>query len=80
MLFACISFRILRSCRPFDRAVKSAYKKYILWMKTNIDANYIRIGLDYFHWQCNNRHIRIDVESELIRGALGVLTRSYDTG
>ncbi len=80
MLFACISFRILRSCCPFDRAVKSAYKKYILWTKTNIDANYICIGLDYFHRQCDNRHIRMDVESELLRGPLDVLTQSYDTG
>jgi hypothetical protein len=80
MLFACISFRILRSCCPFDCAVKLAYKKYILWMKTKIDANYIRIGLDYFHRQCNNRHIRMDVEPELLCGALDVLTWSYDTG
>ncbi len=79
MLFARISFRILRSCRPFDRAVKSVYKKYILWTKTNIDANYIRIGSDYFHRQCDNRHIRMDVESELLRGTLDILTRSYDT-
>jgi hypothetical protein len=88
MLFACIYFRILSSCRPFDGAVKSAYKKYILWTKTNIDVNYIRIGLDSFHQQCNNRHIRMDVESELLRGALDVLAllsldvlaRSYNTG
>ncbi len=62
MLFACISFRILRSCCPFDRAVKSAYKKYNLLSNTNIDANYICIGLECFHWQCDNRHIRMDVE------------------
>jgi hypothetical protein len=29
MLFARISFRLLRSCCPFDRAVNLAYKLYI---------------------------------------------------
>jgi hypothetical protein len=88
MLFARITLHILRSCCPFDCAVKLAYKKYIQWTKQGYDANSIRNGLDYFHRQCNNRHIRMDVESELLRGALDVLAlssldilaRSYDTG
>jgi hypothetical protein len=43
MLFARVILRILRSHHPFDLAVKSSYRKYIRWTKTNIDANYIRI-------------------------------------
>ncbi len=80
MLFAHISFCLLRSCRPFDRAVKSVYKKYIQWKRYDWDVNSIRHGLDSFHRQCNNKHIKMDVESELLRGALDVLARSYDTG
>jgi hypothetical protein len=33
MLFACISFRILRSCCPFDCAFKLAYRQYIHWTR-----------------------------------------------
>jgi hypothetical protein len=80
MLFACISFRILRSWCPFDCAVKSAYKQYIHWTRKEFDVNSICNGLDYFHWQCDNRHIRMDVESELLCGAFDVLARSYNTG
>ncbi len=80
MLFAHISFHLLRSCCPFDCAVNSAYKQYIHWKKYELDVNSICHGLDYFHWQCNNRHIKMDAESELIRGALDILTRLYDTG
>ncbi len=49
-------------------------------MKKEFDANSIHNGLDYFHRQCNNRHIRIDVESELLCGALDVMARLYNTG
>ncbi len=80
MLFAHVSLRILHSRRPFDRAVKSAYRRYIRWTKTNIDATYIRDGLDALHQLCDKRHINMDVESELLRGAMDVLTRTYDTG
>ncbi len=73
MLFTRISFRILRSCCPFDCAVKSAYKQYIHWTKKEFDANSIRNGVDYFHRQCNKRHIKMDVESELLCGAADVL-------
>ncbi len=51
--------------------------------KQGYDANSIRNGLDYFHRQCNNRHIRMDVESELlvlVLSSLDVLAQSYDTG
>jgi hypothetical protein len=48
MLFACISFRLLRSCHPFDRAVNSAYKQYIHWKRYELDVNSICHGLDYF--------------------------------
>jgi hypothetical protein len=41
MLFARVILRILRSCHLFDRAVKSAYRRYIRWTKTNINATYI---------------------------------------
>ncbi len=76
MLFAWVTFRILRSYRPFDCAVKSCYKKYVRWTKQGYDANSIRNGLDSLHQQCNNRHIRMDVESELLRGALDILILS----
>ncbi len=80
MIFVCISFHLLRSCCPFDHAVNSAYKQYIHWKRYELDVNSICHGLDYFHRQCNNRHIKMDVESELICGALDILTRLYDTG
>jgi hypothetical protein len=80
MIFARVILRILRSCCPFDCAVKSAYRRHIRWTKTNIDANYIQVGLDAPHQLCNKRHIKMDVESELLRGAVDVLTRPYDTG
>jgi hypothetical protein len=80
MLFACISFRILRSCCPFDHAVETAYKQYIHWMRKEFDVNSICNGLDYFHWKYDNMHIRMDVESELLCSALDILARSYDTG
>jgi hypothetical protein len=73
MLFTRVSFRVLRSCCPFDCAVKLAYKQYIHWTKKEFDANSIRNGLDYFHRQCNKRHIKMDVESESLRGAVDVL-------
>ncbi len=80
MLFACVILRILRSRRPFDCAVKSAYRRYIRWTKTNIDATYIRDGLDALHQLCDKRHINMDVESELLCGAMDGLTPSYDSG
>jgi hypothetical protein len=80
MLFACISFCLLGSCRPFDRAVKLAYKKYIQWKRYDWDVNSICHGLDTLHRQCVKRHIKMDAELELIFGALDVMTQSYDTG
>ncbi len=80
MLFTCVIFRILCSLYPFDRSVKSAYRKYIRWMKTKFNANDIRVGLDDLQQLCDKRHIKMDVELELLRGAVDVLTRSYDTG
>ncbi len=79
MIFARVILRILSSCCHFDCAVKSAYRRYIRWTKTYIDSNYIRVGLDALHQLCNKRHIKMDVELELLRGAVDVLTRSYDT-
>ncbi len=70
----------LLGLRGQNLPVKSAYRRYIRWTKTNIDANYIRVGLDALHQLCYKRHIKMDVESELLRGAVDVLTRSYDTG
>jgi hypothetical protein len=80
MLFACISFCLLRSCRPSNCAVNSVYKQYIHWKRYELDVNSIHHGLDYFYWQCNKSHIKMDAESKLICGALDVLTRSYNTG
>jgi hypothetical protein len=80
MLFAHVILRILRSRHPFDRAVKSAYRRYICWTKTNINATYIRDGLDDLHQLCDKKHINMDVESELLRSAMDVLTWTYDTG
>ena len=80
MIFTRVILRILCSRCPFDCAVKSVYRRYIRWTKTNIDVNYVRVGFDALHRLCNKRHIKMDVESELLRGAMDVLTRTYDTG
>jgi hypothetical protein len=80
MLFACISFRLLHSCCHFNHAVNLAYKQYIHLKRYELDVNSIHHGLDYFHQQCNNRHIKMDAESELICSAIDILTQSYDTG
>ncbi len=80
MLFARVILRILRSHQPFDCSVKSAYRRYIRWTKTNIDATYIQVGLDTLQQRCDKRHIKMDVESGLLRDAMDVLTRSYDSG
>jgi hypothetical protein len=77
MLFARVTLRILRSHHPFDRSVKSAYKRYIRWTKPNINAIYIRDGLDALHQLCDKRHVKMDVESELLRSECFM---SYDTG
>ncbi len=79
-IFTCVTLHILRNHQPFDRAVKSAYRRYIRWTKMNIDATYIRVGLDILQQRCDKRHIKMDVESELLCGAMDVLTRSYDSG
>jgi hypothetical protein len=65
---------------PFDCSVKSAYKQYIHLTKKEFNVNSICNGLDYFHQKCDNMHIRMDVESELLFGALDVLAWLYDTG
>jgi hypothetical protein len=80
MLFACISFHLLCSCFPFNRAVKLAYKKYIQWKRYDWDVNSIHHGLDSPHQQCIKRHIKMDAESELIHGELDIMTQLYDTG
>ncbi len=74
MIFACVTLRILRCHHPFDRSVKLAYRRYIRWTKTNIDATYIRDGLNALHQLCDKNHIKMDVESELLRGAVDVLS------
>jgi hypothetical protein len=80
MLFACISFCILCRCCPFDHAVKLVYKQYIHGTRKEFNVNSICNGLDCFHRKCNSMHIRMDVESELLRGALDALAWLYDTG
>jgi hypothetical protein len=55
-------------------------KKYIQWKRYDWDVNSICHGLDSFHLQCDNKHIKMDVELELLHGALDVLARSYNTG
>jgi hypothetical protein len=45
-------------------------------MKQGYNANSICNGLDSLHRQCDNRHIRMDVESELLRSSLDVLILS----
>jgi hypothetical protein len=79
ILFACISFCLLCSCCPFDHAVNSVYNKYIQWKRYDWDVNSICHGLDHLHRQCDNRHIKMDAELELIHGALDVMTWLYDT-
>ncbi len=60
--------------------MKSAYRRYIRWTKTNIDATYIRDGLDALHQLCDKRHVKMDVESELLRGAVDVLSHTTPVG
>jgi hypothetical protein len=74
MIFARVILRILHSRCPFDCAVKSAYSRYIRWTKTNIDATYIRHGLNTLHQLCDKHYIKMDVESESLRGAVDVLS------
>ncbi len=74
MIFDRVTLRILCCHHPFDRSVKSAYRRYIRWTKTNIDATYIRDGLNALHQLCDKNHIKMDVESELLCGAVDVLS------
>jgi hypothetical protein len=67
MLFACVTLRILRCRHPFDHYVKSAYRRYIRWTKTNIDATFVRDGLNDLHQLCNNYNIKMDVESSYVK-------------
>jgi hypothetical protein len=80
MLFTHVTLRILRSHHPFDRSVKSAYKKYIRWTKMNINATYIRDGLDTLHQLCDKRHVKMDVELELLRSTVDVLSHMTPVG
>jgi hypothetical protein len=80
MLFARVTLCILRSHLLFDHSVKLAYRRYICWMKTNIDATYIRDGLDALHQLCNKRQVKMDVELELLRGAVDVLSHTTPVG
>jgi hypothetical protein len=74
MIFARVNLRILRCHHPFDRSVKSAYRRYIHWTKRNIDATYIRDGLNALQQLCDKNHIKMDVESELLCSAVIVLS------
>jgi hypothetical protein len=82
MIFARVNLRILRCHHPFDHSVKSAYRRYIRWTKSTIDATYIRDGLNALQQLCDKNHIKMDVESKLLRGAADVLSpvEFLDTG
>jgi hypothetical protein len=73
-LFARVTLHILRCRHPFDCSVKSVYRRYIRWTKSNMNATYIRDGLNALHQLCNKNHTKMDVESELLRGAVDVLS------
>ncbi len=67
MIFTCVTLRILRCRHSFDRSVKSAYRRYILWTKTKIDATFVRDGLNDLHQLCNKYNIKMDVESSYVK-------------
>jgi hypothetical protein len=74
MIFACVILRILRCHQPFDCSVKSAYRRYICWTKTNINATFVCDGLNALHQLCDEDNIKMDVESKLLHGAVDVLS------
>jgi hypothetical protein len=77
MQFTCIHFRIQQSRCPFDQAVKSAYKMYIYFKQYfrqyDLNANFVRQALDYYHRECDKRQIQMDAEFWILHGVLDIL-------
>jgi hypothetical protein len=67
MVFARDTLRILHCRHPFDRSVKLAYRRYIHWTKTKINANFVRDGLNDLHQLCNKYSIKMDVDSSYVK-------------
>ena len=67
MIFARVTLHILRCRHPFDRSVKSAYRRYIPWTKTKIDATFVRDGLNDLHQLCDKYNITMDVELSYVK-------------
>ena len=74
MILARVILRVLRCRYPFDCSVKSAYRKYIRWMKTNIDATFVRDRLNFVHHKCDKYNIKMDVELKLLHSAVDILS------
>ena len=74
MILARVILRVLRCRYPFDCSVKSAYRKYIRWTKTNIDATFVRDRLNFVHHKCDKYNIKMDVELKLLHSAVDVLS------
>jgi hypothetical protein len=81
MQFTRIHFHIQRSRRPFDQAVKLAYKMYIYFKQYfrhyDLNANFVCQALDY---ECDTRQIQMDVEFQTLHGVLDILMSSNHNG
>jgi hypothetical protein len=84
MQFTRIHFHIQRSCCPFDQAVTLAYKKYIYFKQYfrqyDLNANFVRQALDYYHRECAKRQIQMDAEFWILHGVLDILMSSNHNG
>jgi len=84
MQFTRIHFRIQRSRRPFDQAVKSAYKMYIYFKQYfrhyDLNVNFVCQALDYYHRECDKRQIQMDAEFRTLHGVLDILMSSNHNG
>ena len=67
MIFARVTLRILHCRHPFDRSVKSAYRRYIRWTKTKINATFVCDGLNNLHQLCDKYNIKMDVELSYVK-------------
>ena len=67
MVFARITLRILRCHHPFNSSVKSAYRRYIRWTKMEIDATFVRDGLNNLHQLWDKYNITMDVELSYVK-------------
>ena len=80
MIFARVNLCILHCRHPFDCSVKLAYRRYICWTKTNINATFVRDGLNTLHQLCHKYNITMDVESNALVALLARPLQMFDNG